>query len=274
MSTSEYQSAKEAKEIARASLNLAEKDYTGAHLDVEQARNELARAESQLSSARSALQEITGEGLERVKLEKQQAEMTLEEAEIAYKNTYLNAPVAGHIKNIHENEGTYVASGQEIVTLIPESDVTHAEVSIDEDLIGEVMPGQQAMVTTTAFPEREFTAEVTKVAPSIDPDRGTFTVKLELEDYIPELVTDLAIFVEIIIQEETEALVLNERYVYQADDKQYVYIEDNGEAYQQEVVSSGVGEDYALIEEGLQPGDMVLTDPDLTHGQQVRLVEE
>lgn len=261
-------------ELAESSLAIAKSDYEGRHLDLEQARSELEAAQADVAQAHSSLEDLGGEALRLAQLEKERAQILLEEAELAYEKTYLKAPQDGQINRLRVSAGAQAQVGQEAMKFIPEGEVSYVEVQVDEDFTGRVVPGQEAVITTNAFPGEEYRASVQRVSPGIDEDRGTFKVRLALDELVEEFVTDLAVFAEIIIDERENSIVLEQRTLFREDGEHYVFTERNGLVHRQAVEAVEIGSGFALIESGLEPGDIVLTSPDLSEGQQVELAGE
>ncbi len=274
ISSLDLQGAKDSKELAESSLAVASSQYEGRKLELERVENDVKLASSNTALAQNALNSLTGEGIKLAKLQVEQAEIILDEAEINYQQTIIKAPETGVITDVNVNVGEQIQSAQSIFTLVPEADTTFVEVQIDEDLTGRVVPGQKAWVTSTAFPDKIYSALVSWVSPGIDADRGTFGVRLRLEDFYPELAADLTVFAEIIMGEQKQSIILEQRYIYQIDDKNYVFISQRGQAYLQAVQVKDLGNGKILVEEGLSPGDIVLTSLGLTEGQRIRLAPE
>ena len=274
ISLSEMEKVEESLELAESSLALARSDYSGRHLDLEQAKSQLEVAGSNVSVARNTLNDLTGDALQMARLEKEQAKALLEEAELAYHNTYLRSPQEGYINRLFASTGAFTQTGQEVIVLIPRAELSYVEVRVDEDLTGQIVPGQEAVITSTAFPEEEFTATVYRVSPGIDADRGTFKVRLELDRREDRLVPDLAVFAEIVMGHQKESIVLERRHIYQEKGQSYVFTWQEGRVHRKGVETKEVGNNFALITDGLEPGDVVLTSPDLKEGQQIRLAGE
>lgn len=227
-----------------------------------------------VSLARSALSDLEGEALKMASLEKEQAEALLTETELAYEKTYVKAPHSGYLSRLQASSGAFVQMGQEVMTLIPEAKVSYAEVQVDEELTGRIVPGQETVVTSAAFPEKQFPAVVSRVSPGIDAERGTFQVRLEMDRLAGELVPDLAVFAEIEIGRWEESIVLEKRYVFREDGQSFVFTEQEGRVHRQVVEVFEVGSGFVLVEDGLEPGAVVLTSLDLSEGQRVQLAAE
>jgi len=274
ISSSELEEVEKKLQLAESNLALAESDYQGRHLELEQAQSSLEVAQSNVAVAQGLVDDLRGDSLDLAELEKLQAQARLEEAELAYEQTYLKSPLDGSITRVAASPGEFLQSGQEVLTLIPEAEVTYVEVQVEEDLTGRIVPGQEAVVTTTAYPDQHFSASVSHVSPGIDAARGTFNVRLELDQLIPELVPDLAVFAEIIIDFREESMILEQRYVYGTDGERFVYAYRGGRVDTRELEVESLGNGYLVVREGLEPGELILTNPDLTQGQRVRLAAE
>lgn len=272
ISRAELEEAEKNWRLAESALTLAQSDYEGRRATQEQARSDLAVATSNVAGARAIVESLTGEGLERARLEQERAGERLEEARLQYDETYLRAPFAGEVTRLRASPGEFRQAGEEVLVLVPEAGTTFVRVEVDENLVGRVRPGQEALVTTSAFPEEQYDARVSRVAPAVDSDRGTFTVRLELDRKAEELVPDLAAFAEIIIERQEDCLVLEERLVYREDGRKYVNGVRRGRVERLPVEGRDLGGGYVLIEEGLEAGERILTALDLSPGQRVRAV--
>ncbi len=273
-SAAELEEAEKNLDLATSTLALAESDFEGRFRETEQAERSLEVARSNISLAQGALDSLTGEMLKLARLDAVQAEILLEEAELAYAKTYLKSPTDGSITRVQASPGEFVQPGREILTFIPFADVTYVEVQVDEDLTGRIVLGQEAIITSTAFPGETFPASISQVSPGIDAARGTFRVRLALERLVPELVPDLAVFAEIIIERREPSIVLEQRFVFRQEGKTFVNTIRQERVYPLEIQVDNLGNGLVLVREGLEPGDVVLTNMDLREGQRVRLAAE
>ncbi len=274
ISASDMEEAEKNLKLAESSLTVTQGDYEGSSTDLAQAKKQLEVASSNVSLANSTLDSISNEKLRVARLEKEQAEILLEEAHLAYDNTYLIAPRKGQVYRLLTSPGGYVQTGQEIISFIPDAEVNYVEVQVDEDLTGQIIAGLEAVITSNAFPEKEYSAVVSRVSPGIDPARGTFKVRLKLEEFNEELVPDLAVFAEIIIGSLENSIVLKQNHVYQEEEIDFVYSIKEGRVISQEVEVERIGGGLALVKEGLAPGDIILTSLGLREGQRIRLAGE
>lgn len=252
-------------------LDLAREELQQAERETDNLARERDIALSQKRSAASALSALENEELRQANLNVEQVQNQLDQARLELEQTELRAPFGGVITSITSNKGQFVTIGQEIGTIIPDSASTVVEALVDEEFAGVIAIGQEVLVSSSAFPDQLFQGKVDRLASSVDPDRGTFPVRFNLDRFEPELLPDLAVSAEIVTGRIADSLVLEQVYTFRENDRVYVFIEDGGLAKKQALAIKELGRGLLLIEEGLQPGDKVLTELDLSDGQRIRL---
>ncbi len=272
-------------EIERDELDEAFFEWEKAIDNLELAREELQQAEretdnlarerdialSQKRSAASTLSALENEELRQARLNVDQVQNQLDQARLELEQTELKAPFGGVITSIVANRGQFVSTGQEIGTIIPGTASTVIEALVDEEFAGAIAVGQEVLISSSAFPDQLFQGKVDRLASSVDRDRGTLPVRFRLDSFEPDLLPDLAVSAEIITGRIADSLVLDQVYTFRENERVYVFIEDDGLAKKQVVEVKELGSGLLLVQEGLQPGDKVLTELDLSDGQRIRL---
>lgn len=177
--TIDYESAKAAYEQATESAGQA--DVQSAWSAVQTAQKqlddlkakptaaELASAEAQVASAAANLENLLNGAsaaelqsaqisVEKAKLDLQQAEENLAKAKVV-------APIDGTVLAANVVEGQRVSQGLTAFTL---ADIGALELTVNvaEVDISKIALGQQAEITVDALPDRTFSGEVTRIAPS------------------------------------------------------------------------------------------------------------
>jgi membrane fusion protein (multidrug efflux system) len=152
-------------------------------LDAERARAALAQAEARLQLAQSQLtrlNQIRQQGsVSQAELDERKAEVQIAQAEIMIrKHDLMDARVVAPFEGAVEltaQAGQRVTKGEALGRLIA-VDAPRAMFQVPEDSVRDVKVGWPVEVTTTAYPQRRFKAEVSEVSPVIDPATGTVTV--------------------------------------------------------------------------------------------------
>lgn len=258
-------------EQALDELDLAREELQQAERETDNLARERDIALSQKRSAASALSALENEELRQARLNVEQAQNQLDQARLELEQAELSAPFGGVITSIAANKGQFVSTGQEICTIIPASASTVIEALVDEEFAGTITVGQEVLVSSSAFPDQLFQGKVDRLASSVDPDRGTFPVRFKLDRFEPELLPDLAVSAEIVTARTADSLVLDQVYTFREEERVYAFVENNGLAEKRAIETKELGRGLLLVLEGLQPGDKVLTELDLSDGQRIRL---
>ena len=277
----ELEQAREAYNQSRLELKKAKNDYERnlelyrievvSPAEFEVVENQYLQAKSRSLQAESVVKELRGARVEHALLGLEHAQINLEEAKLLYDETALKAPQAGIILELTKTTGEYIQTGQTIMVFIPDADKTFVEVEVDEDYIGHIVSGQKAFVTSSAIQNKIFPAEVVHVSPGIDASRGTFRVRLSLNNKVEELPPDAGVFAEIITGDYENALFIAQKYIREEREVFYVYVEEEGRAIRYDLEGEFVGNNLFIITDGIETGARVLISTDISEGSRVRL---
>ncbi len=183
--TIDYESAKAAYEQSTAAVSQA--DLQSAWSAVQSGQQqlddlkakptaaELASAEAQVASAAANLDNLlngtsTAE-LQSAQISVEKAKLDLQQAEENLAKANLSAPIDGTVLAANVVEGQRVSSGLTAFTLA-DTDALELTVNVAEVDISKITPGQQAEITVDALPDRTFSGEVSRVAPSSTSSSG------------------------------------------------------------------------------------------------------
>lgn len=138
-------------------------------VDFEKAKSEVARLRSLVEA-------------ERIERDRnlEMLDATCKKLEAQMKNSEIRSPLDGLLTAIHTIDGELVAESGQLFTVASHKNYVRGEVN--EEDVGEVKPGMQALVEVYAYRSRQFTARVSAVQPAADPDTQRYTVVLDLEN--------------------------------------------------------------------------------------------
>lgn len=241
-------------------------------LQFEQARRDRELAASTLAAAENQLRSLRDLQTAQADLAVARAESDIKKAEIDARDTILTAPVAGRIVSHDAHPGEYVQSGQRVVTFIPDAPLTAIEIQVDETNAGRLAPGQKAAVSSAAFPGRIFHGEVERLGAIVDARRGSFTVRLALERFEPDLLPESSVSVQVEIARITGALLLQQRFILRENGRAWVYVVEGRRAKRIPVVVRDLGDGLFECREGLSRGQTILLPQGLKDGLRVKLV--
>ena len=100
--------------------------------------------------------------------------------EAQMKNSEIRSPMDGLLTNIKTIDGELVAERAELFTVSSRKNYVRGEV--DEEDVGEVKLGMEAIVQVYAYRTRTFRAKVAAIQPAADVETQRYTIVLDLED--------------------------------------------------------------------------------------------
>ncbi len=168
------------------------------------------------------------------------------------------------------NEGRPPVVGTELsknesVMILPDVSQMIASVKVSESLSGTIRPGQRAMVTSDANPNRTLAGEVLSVGVLAesggwrDPNRRDYTVKILLkEGYDLGLKPSMRCKAEIYVGRVSDALHVPIQAVFRNGPINYVYVPQDGGYAQKQVTIGRASELFIEIKEGLTENQIVL----------------
>lgn len=252
-----------AAEAARQQWLLAQNPYSP-H-DVAQAEAAVAAARSQLALAKSP---FTASELDAARAAVDQAKAALDLAKLQRQKATLTAPVDGVVAQRLTSEGAMLAPGSPAIVLVARD--VEVTVNVEEARLGRVKVGQQASLTVAAYPDERFAAEVTAIAPSIDPRSRMVAVKIRPKPD-PRLLDGMFAQVSIKTGEQAGVLLVPAAAVLDRDGQKAVFVHKDGLAHLREVKLGLASGRMVEITEGLAEGEEVIVNgaEGLSNGQAV-----
>ena len=251
----ERESTEQALRDAQLDLEEAQADYSLAVADISE--SEVKNAQERLLNAQVALE---SEPLQLEQLENalEQARLQLESAQRALEETVLTAPVDSTVTSLDVEIGEMVNASEPVVVLSDLS-VLVVEINLDETDVAQVTVGQEALVSVDAFPDVEWTGDVTYIAPVAETQSGVVlypvTVRLEPNEF--PVRAGMTADVEITSASQEGALIVPLRAVHTEGERAYVYRLVGGQTEQVEVTLGMMTDTEVEITSGLAEGDEV-----------------
>jgi RND family efflux transporter MFP subunit len=186
--------------------------------------------------------------------------------EAQMKNSEIRSPVDGLLTGIKTIDGELVAERAELFTVSSRKNYVRGEV--DEEDVGEVKAGMEAIVQVYAFRTRQFRAKVSAIQPAADVETQRYTIVLELEDPPENLMAGMTGEMNIITGTHENALLVPTRALL----VDQALIVKSGVVQSRTVKVGYRTLDFSEVLSGLSEGDRaVLSDQDkLRPGRPVR----
>jgi HlyD family secretion protein len=209
-----------------------------------------------------------------------QLEAELEQARVSLDYTTLRAPrdgvVLAKLKEVGEIAvpGGFAGSG-DLVRMANLEDM-RAEVDVNEADLGRVQIGGPARVTPDALPDRSYAAEVVKLYPQVDRQKGTLKVEVGILEPDDRLLPDMSARVTFLAErpppgEETPYVTAPEAAIHRNGDEPWVWVIAEGKALRRPVeVGAPAANGRVRIERGLRGGEtLIVGDASIEEGAAV-----
>ena len=242
--------------------------------DLEDARRAVEIARARKTAADAERSGTTPEGVEsRIAASAlRESQARLAAATAALGKTRLLARDEGIVLDRFVEQGDTVRAGDALLEIAVDGE-TELAIEPDERNLPWIRIGQRAKAAADAYPEETFDAEVSYVAPSVDPRRGSIEVRLRVPDPPGVLRPDMTVSVDLTVAARDGALALPSEAVQSAGTGDpWVLVVEDGRAARRGVTLGLRGEGHTEIVLGLEEGDDVIVapPPGLEPGDRVR----
>lgn len=227
--------------------------------------------EAELERARSELRRLTAAvEAERVDLQRSVDVLkgTATGLEEQLRKAEIRSPMDGIITTVNPADGDLVINNAVLFAVATRE--TYVEGQVNEEDVGEIKDGMRADVRLYSYSQREFTAKVSTVLPSTDPNSQRYTVVLYLDNPPENLRAGMTGEMNIIIARRENALVIPGRALM----IDQAFIVEDGVIKMRTVKIGYRGLETVEVLAGVNEGDQVVASDQDTFrpGQRVRAV--
>lgn len=174
----------------------------------------------------------------------------------------LTAPFSGVLGFRQISTGAYVSPGQNVATLIDDSQM-RLEFGVPSIYLSSLRPGLEITATTKDIPGRSFVGKLTSIDNAIDPVTLAVKVRATLPNKDGALKAGTSMSVELVSRPRT-SLVISEISVVAEGSKNFVFVVDQSKqpnvAVKTEVTLGARERGVVEVLSGLKSGDVVITD--------------
>lgn len=256
----EVVNARVALELAEKNLRRAEKliesgDVSRANYDEQKARRDQLKEvyEAALSLAR---QNFAAVATARANVANAQSQVGLARRSLSYALVF--SPIDGYVAERTADLGEYVSPTSKVATIVRINPL-RIRIDIPEQAIPEVRVGQSVSVTTSAWPDKNFSGRIARISPNVSPTSRTLTVEAEVENGSGVLKPGQFASVRILQQRVEPAVLVPMRAVRTESGVSRVFVIKDGHA-QQRLVQLGQSEsDLIEVKVGVSADEQVAT---------------
>jgi len=252
---------------ARVTLELAEKNLTRAEKliesgDVSRSFYDDARArrdqlkeqyEVQLAQAR---QNYAAVAVARTTVANAESAFALARKNLSYAT--IPSPIDGFVTERTADLGEYVSPQQKVATVV-RTNPLRIRIDIPEQAIAEIQVGQSVSITTSAWPDRNFSGRVARIAPNVSATSRTMTVEAEIDNGGGDLKPGQFATVRILQPRAEPAVLVPARSVLTQAGVARVFVIKDGHAEQRLVQTGQTEGDLIEIRNGVAADEQVAT---------------
>lgn len=266
---SDYQQAVAAERIARTTVDLAkrtrERDERLAaaeaipQRDLQQAQADESRAADDLKRAESAVAGALGR-LQSAGMKEADIERLASGARAVNRLVPILAPISGTIIERKGGIGQVVQAGSgDPLFMIADLSNVWINADVYEDQLAQIHVGESMKVTTPAYPNEIFTAQVDQIGSTIDPDKHTVAVRCVVANRDRRLKPGMFANVILTSAAREEVLTIPSAAVVAEGAQRLVYVEESPGKYVKRAVETGNEINGAtIIRSGLREGERVV----------------
>ena len=243
------------KNLVRASKLIESGDVSRSFYDEQRARRDQLKEQYEVALAQ-ARQNFASVDVARTNVANAQAQLALARRSLSY--AVIPAPIDGYVAERTADLGEYVSPQQKVVTIV-RTNPLRIRIDIPEQAIPEVRTGQSVSITTSAWPDRNFSGRVARIAPNVSATSRTLTVEAEIENSSGALKPGQFATVRILQERAEPAVLVPARAVVTDAGVSRVYVIKNGHAEQRLVQTGQADGDLIEIKNGIAADELVAT---------------
>ncbi len=254
----EVAGAKVSLDLADKNLHRAEKliesgDVSRSFYDQQKAQRDQLKEQYDAAIAQ-ARQNYAAVAVARTNVANAEAQLALARKSLSYST--VSAPIDGFVAERTADVGEYVSPQGKVATIVRVNPL-RIRIDIPEQTIPEVHVGQSVSMSTSAWPDKNFSGRIARIAPNVTANSRTLTVEAEIENSSGVLKPGQFATVRILQARAAPAVLVPARAVITESSVSRVFVVKNGRAAQR------------LIQIGQAEGDLVEVKSGVTAGEQV-----
>lgn len=256
----EVSAARVALELADKNLRRAEKliesgDVSRSFYDEQKARRDQLK-EQYDSAIAQARQNYAAVEVARTNVANAEAQLALARKNLSY--AVITSPIDGFVSERTADLGEYASPTQKVATIV-RTNPLRVRIDIPEQAIPDVQVGQSVSATTSAWPDKNFSGRIARIAPNVTANSRTLTVEAEIENANGALKPGQFATVRILQPRPVAAVLVPSRAVITDAGVSRVYVIKDGHAEQRLVQLGQTEGDLVQVKTGVAVDEKVAT---------------
>lgn len=245
--------------VVSPGMVLARVDNDIVNADLQTARNNLNQTKTDFDRYSKALTTggVTQKQVDDARLQYENAKARYAQVNKNLSNTTIKSPINGIINSNSVNVGTYLSPGTKMFEIVDISKLKLV-VNVPESRVVQLKQGDHVKVTANVFPEAEYNGKITFIAAAGDATLN-YPVEVEVVNIKgKQLKAGMYGTANFSLPKQAPALLIPRAAFYAGLNANVIYVYENGQAKNRQVVAGRVFGDKVEIRSGLKEGDAVI----------------
>jgi membrane fusion protein, multidrug efflux system len=175
-----------------------------------------------------------------------------------YAKSPVKSPIKGTITSLPVYVGSTISPSIPVAT-VSKMDDLRIETFIAERFISKMKVGLDAIVHFEAFPDTQFTAKVSELAPVVDPMTRTMEIKLDFTGRYDRVKAGMFADIKIITEKKNNIVKIPAECLVKRYGGNFVFVIKDNDQVEMRAVNTGINIDNKLeITQGLEPDEEVV----------------
>ena len=190
---------------------------------------------------------------------------------MSYKESAVTAPSSGTVYEVSVSDGSTITSNTSLLTIRGDR-ALKIDINIPEKDIGTVELGAKATVSSIAYPDRKWSAEITYIADSLSSSSRTLPAELTITGDSDGLIEGMFVTAEVEVKKIDDAIAIPSNAISSYAGNSVVYLIVDGKAVRTVIETGDSNSERTVITSGISAGDIVITAGNVTDGTSVAIV--
>jgi multidrug efflux pump subunit AcrA (membrane-fusion protein) len=243
------------KNLKRAEKLLESGDVSRSYYDQQRAQRDQLKEQHEAALAQ-ARQNFAAVAVARTNVASAESQLALARKNLSY--AVISSPIDGYVAERTADLGEYVSPQQKVATVV-RTNPLRIRIDIPEQAIPEVQVGLSVSVSTSAWPDKNFSGRIARIAPNVSAQSRTLTVEAEIENGSGTLKPGQFATVRILQSRAQPAVLVPTRSIVNESGVNRVFVIKDGHAEQRLVQLGQVEGDLTEIKTGIAADEQVAT---------------
>lgn len=174
------------------------------------------------------------------------------------------SPIDGLVEQVNQKKGEMASPGMGMMYLV-NMDQMYVKADVSERFLPALNTGDEVVLRIPSYPDYNETIPIERIGNVVNRGNRTFVVQLRVQNPHRKLKPNMIAVLEINDYSAENSIVISSRLIKEDLNGKYIYVavtDENGDklARKRYVVPGRTYKDKTRIDEGLNPGDAVITD--------------